>query len=127
MKSKASLLLMEQLIMILVFALAAVLCLQAFVGADQTARTTLRQDQAVLLAQNGAETLKACGGDLEKAAGLLGGTWEDDTMTVSFEELRMEVTLLPSEVPGLGQAQIHVGEGEAILFSLIAAWQEVDG
>ena len=35
MKSKASLLLMEQLVMVLVFALAAALCLQVFLRADQ--------------------------------------------------------------------------------------------
>ena len=35
MKSKAPLMLMEQMIMLLVFALAAALCLQAFVKSEQ--------------------------------------------------------------------------------------------
>ena len=38
MKSKAPLALMEQMVMLLVFALAAALCLQAFVQSDRLSR-----------------------------------------------------------------------------------------
>lgn len=59
MKSRASLQLMEQLIMILVFALAAALCLQVFGKAAEISRQTACQDAAVLVARNAVETYKA--------------------------------------------------------------------
>lgn len=127
MKNRASLVLMEQLVMILVFALAAALCLQAFAGADQISRETARRDQAVVLAQNGAETLKACGGDLEEAAKLLGGVIGEDSLTAQCDEWILNIELLPTEVPGLGQAQVSVMDGGQVLFSLNIGWQEVGG
>ena len=60
MKNKAPLPMMEQLIMILVFALTASLCLQGFSLADRMSRRHEAREQAVVLAQNTAETLKAC-------------------------------------------------------------------
>ncbi len=64
MKNKGALSLMEQLVMILVFALAAALCLGAFAKAQTLGQTTDRRETAARIAQNGAERLKA-GGDLE--------------------------------------------------------------
>ena len=55
MKSKAPLSLMEQLIMLLVFALAAALCLQVFVLSAQISRRCKATDHAVTAAQNAAE------------------------------------------------------------------------
>ena len=49
MRSKASLQLMELLVMILVFALAAALCLQVFAKASEISQDTARYDQAVIL------------------------------------------------------------------------------
>lgn len=128
MKSRASLVLMEQLIMILVFALAAALCLQTFVKADHISRETAMQDQAVILTQNGAETLKACEGDLAAAARLLGGVPSGDRLTVDHREMRLELEITPSEIPGLGRAEVRVvgTETEETLFSLTVSWQEVD-
>ena len=48
MKSKASLFLMEQLVMVLIFALAAVLCLGIFVRANKISSETARRDKAVI-------------------------------------------------------------------------------
>ena len=59
MKSKATLVLMEQLVMLLVFALAAALCLNVFARADEISKQTARRDEAVLIAQNAAEILKS--------------------------------------------------------------------
>ena len=61
MKSKAPLVMMEQMVMILVFALAAALCLQAFVLSDSISQENQRRDQAALLCQNLAEECKALG------------------------------------------------------------------
>ena len=69
MKQKTSLLLMEQLVMILVFALAAALCLQIFAKADAISQETARRDRAVVLARNAAELLKATGGIVQGMSG----------------------------------------------------------
>ena len=113
MKGKASLLLMEQLVMILVFALAAALCLQVFVKAGEISEETARRDQAVILARNGAEVLKATHGDVSAAEALGGNGY------------RVTVNLCQSQQSGLTRAQIDVFFGEELLFSLETGWQEV--
>ena len=77
MKSKAPLLLMEQMIMLLVFALAAALCLQAFVRSDEMSRQSEDRDRAVTLCQSAAEAVRHSRGDLEKTMELMGfdGPW----------------------------------------------------
>ena len=62
MKSKAPLLLMEQMVMLLVFALAAALCLQAFVKSDGLSGNSEARDRAVTLCQTAAETVRHSGG-----------------------------------------------------------------
>lgn len=113
MKHKTSLLLMEQLVMILVFALAAALCLQAFAQAKTISEETSRRDQAVTMAQNAAEILKASGGDTEALDALSGNGFF------------LSVIRQPQELPGLAQAEIQVLYGETVLFSLETGWQEV--
>lgn len=125
MKNRASLILMEQLVMVLVFALAASVCLGVFVKADQISRDTARRDEAVLLAQNGVEVLKSCAGDLEKAAQLLDGTCTDTDLTAQNGELTLKVQLVESGITGLGQAQLSVYRDEELVFSLQTGWQEV--
>ena len=56
MRSKTPLALMEQVIMVLVFALAAALCLQVFLVSGQMSEKNRDTDNAVLLAQNAAAT-----------------------------------------------------------------------
>ena len=58
MRSKAPLSLMEQMVMLLVFALAAALCLQAFVKSDQISRQSEARDQAVVRCQELAEIIQ---------------------------------------------------------------------
>lgn len=126
MKNRTTLVLMEQLVMILVFALAAAVCLRLFVGADNLSRKTWLQDSAVVLAQNGAETVKATKGDLSEIADALGGRTKGESVLVETEELRMEIILLPEENPGLGQASVQVLDilTGAEVFSLHTGWQE---
>ena len=69
MKHKPPLILMEQMVMLLVFALAAALCLQAFVKSDGLSKDSEVRDQAVTLCQNAAETLRHFG----KCSGESGG------------------------------------------------------
>lgn len=113
MKHKVSLLLMEQLVMILVFFLAAALCLQVFAKADAISAETARRDQAVILARNASELLKASGGDYAAAEAL------------SRDGYQVTVFSLPSPVPKLACAEIQVSFAEKLLFSLEVGWQEV--
>lgn len=64
-KSKAPLALMEQLIMILVFAVAAAVCMQAFVYSDHVSRESEQRDLALTMAQEVIENCKAENGDLD--------------------------------------------------------------
>lgn len=113
MKHKTSLLLMEQLVMILVFALAAALCLQVFGKARTISEETACYDQAVILARNGAELLKASEGDTRAAESLGGNGY------------RVEVLPRISRQPGLSRAEVAVYYGENLVFSLETGWQEV--
>ena len=59
MRSKAPLAMMEQMVMLLVFALAAALCLQAFVKSDQMSKRMEAQDRAATLCQSAAEVIRS--------------------------------------------------------------------
>ena len=138
MKNKAPLALMEQLIMLLVFALAAALCLQIFVLSGQVSADCRMRSHGITVAQNVAEALKANGGDLEQCAVIYGGSrdadsWQipfDDNWQVTDEETAqffLQVTLAEEEIPLLGTAEISVEtiNGESLVgFSV--SWQEDD-
>ena len=146
MRSKSPLTLMEQLVMILVFALAAALCLQVFVFAGRVSARSEQTDHAVLVCQNAAETLKAAGrtasgadAALEQAAQLLGGTLSQGVLNVYYDEnweqtehesncaYLLRAQALPAAVTGLCRADVRVepAGGADPLFSLTVAWQEV--
>lgn len=139
MKSKAPLVMMEQMVMLLVFALAAALCLQAFVQSDAQSKRSEARDQAVIQAQTAAETLRSCGGDFARAAKLLGAEhYDEDSLMIDYAsdwtpaQGTMRYTLgaarQENDQDGLGRAQVWVrdesGGGEE-LFRLDVAWQEV--
>ncbi|MBP3576852.1 MAG: hypothetical protein J6K15_01960 [Lachnospiraceae bacterium] len=63
MKSKAPLVMMEQIVMVLIFALAAALCLQTFVLSGKISKNTEELNRASIETQNVAESLKAVGLD----------------------------------------------------------------
>ncbi len=149
-RSKTSLLLMEQLVTLLIFALAAAVCLQVFVKADALSRDMEARDRAAVTCQNAAETVRYHGGDLEAALTQMSGAdpgWRDgfgcfvnygangEPLVYDGNPRSASYTLraqeIDSGVPGLGKAQItyyqwNHGEMEE-LFSLETAWQEVDG
>ena len=144
MKSKAPLALIELAVMLVVFALAAVLCMQAFVRADSESKEIAARDQALVQAQTAAEVLKSRGGDMAHAqiaaAELLGGRVEQGMWYILYDENWMVVEDwsdaayslhaqgVPTEVTGLWKAEIWVdtcGDGEVILCSLPVAWQGV--
>ena len=114
MRSKASLFLMEQLVMILVFSLAAALCLRLFVRTQEISLGTTRRDAAVVIAQNGAGLLKA-GSDADEIERIL-----------TSAPYAVQIQTMPGEIPGLNQAEVVVIFEEEELFSLIVGYQEVD-
>ena len=61
MKSKAPLVMMEQIIMVLIFALAAALCLQAFALSGKVSGEMEAKNRAAVEAQNAAELMKTKG------------------------------------------------------------------
>ena len=136
MKNKTPLVLMEQLMMILVFALAAALCLQAFIKADQISRETEQRTQAAALAQTAAETLKACGGDFGKAAHILGGEITTGEWQICFDQngvpltesdsyaFLLEVTEVTSPAADLRCAEVCVSAGDGgSLVTLQVVWR----
>jgi len=137
MKNKAPLPLMEQLIMVLVFALTAALCLQGFSLADRMSRRHEAREKAVVMAQNAAETLKACSGDFEAACTILGGSHEENAWSIPYdasgklladsENAVFMVHAIPtaSDHDLLGTARIQVLYAEKNIFEITIAWQEV--
>ena len=135
MRSRAPLALMEQTVMVLVFALAAALCLRAFVLADGISRQVEATDHAVLWAESAADTLKARKGDLARAAAELGGNLDGQRWIIPLDENWQEtagepaytLTARPVQTgrPLFGKAKIDVVQknGER-LFSLEVCWQE---
>ena len=116
MKSKAPLVMMEQIIMVLVFALAAALCLQTFVLSGKLSKLTEAKNRAVVEAQNVAETIKHGGisaysehyapeASQEVRKTFFTDTWEitkeenlaEYIMTVFYEE-SMELSLWQAEI-----------------------------
>lgn len=146
MKSKAPLLLMEQMVMLLVFAFAAALCLQAFVKSDGISRRSENRDRALQEAQSAAEVIQYTKGNFEQAAELLGTSLQGDgSLTIFYENdwtrsepsspgvypfgYSLGTSRIDSGVPGLGKAGVWVQEDESgeELIRIEVAWQEVDG
>ncbi len=146
-KSKAPLVMLEQMVMLLVFALAAALCLQAFVLSDASSRKSEARDRAANLCQSMAEVMRTNGGSAPEAATtILGDGWQCETglFIVPLNEdmtaytaggfpyegapYRLETfaseTVLNAQIPGLDGAEIVVraADGEE-LFSLEVLWQ----
>lgn len=142
--------------MLLVFALAAALCLQAFVKSDELSRRSEDRDQAVILAQNTAELIRYYGGDgahaLSRAAERLGAGYAQGLLWLDCDEhwnpipnplpdgaeapdcvYRLSVQGMPTDVPGLWRSTVLVtsggqaGEEPETLFEIEIAWQEDSG
>lgn len=136
MKRNASLVLVELLIMLAVFAVAAALCIDAFVWADGNSKESAAEDQALLQAQNAAEVLKHCHGDFSQAAQALAGEadekiWQifydnDWNVTTGDPAYVLKVAQISCETAYLGQAKLTVTDRKgAILAELSLGWQEV--
>lgn len=128
---------MEQIIMLLVFALAAAVCLRVFALAGDISDELERKGNAVTAVQNIAESLKINGGDLEKHAEFYGGSIKDGVWKMFYDsewfpcdeensEFYAEVSPAESENDFLGKARIFASTADGeIIFEITAAWQEV--
>lgn len=142
MRRKVPLLLMEQSMMLLVFAFTCALCLRVFVSSDTVSRRAEAQDRAVLITQSATEAIRSCSGDLEAAAQLLGVPCaayldeglpfevhygEDWTLSETREYAYcLRAWTLEDTPDGLGSAAVQVTEtqeGETI-FALQVSWQK---
>lgn len=124
--------------MVLVFALTAALCLQAFSLSDRLSRGNAARDQAILRAEDAAEIMRSCHGDGAAAAQLFGGSWAGGVLTARYDGDWQEtdgdpaytLTVTPEESgqEKLEEAEVRVASGDGtVLWTLPIAWQEVDG
>lgn len=137
-RSKVPLVLMEQLVMLLVFALAAAVCLRIFVFADRTSRQVQDRDRAAELVQNTAEVLQRTAGDFSRSAALLEARhWDDNNLMIDYDSewaatggdvrYTLRASRVPSDISLLGKAEVWCldeTEGQE-LFRVEIAWQEV--
>lgn len=126
MRSKTPLVLMELLVMLLVFSLAAGVCLRAFLWADRVSCRSAGRDLAVTAARNAAELTKYYAGDFRSAAGEQGGVWDGSSWTFTSGGCTVTVTPLTENEPYLGAANIRAqagGDAPAVEFAV--TWQEV--
>lgn len=137
MRSKAPLAMMELTIMVLVFALAAALCLRAFAWSDTRSVRNEARDQAMLQAERAAEVLKHSRGDFARASAVLGGSWDCSVWTIFYDTQWQQAdgpspyTLFvqpeDSRQLYLGQANVEVTDSSgACLVQLTVCWQEGD-
>ena len=154
MKGKGSLALMEQLVMLLVFALAAALCLQVFVKSDQMSKDSEAADHAMVLCQSVAETIRSEGGSAEEAIAAamekFGGNvpygilynqdWslaqaEPQSDGLAFDmqngkaRYHLAMYAIESDIPGLAKAGValrdeYASEDKAILCRIEFSWQK---
>lgn len=124
MRSKAPLAMLEQLVMLLVFALAAALCLQAFVLSNQMSERNALRDEAITQVQQVAEVVKYCGGDLEQTREILGGEPDETGLRIPCDGGTVTVTLTQSSQTLLGTARVSMTDAAGeVLFEVPVSWQ----
>ena len=136
-KSKAPLNLMEQVVMILVFAFAAALCVQAFVLADVMSKEAYARDKAAMISQTMAETVKSKKGDIEQAVFVLGNNSEvkEDKLFMYYDSAWEASNKADAEYMvwlEIKEADIYISKAEIkvqtvkdenIIFDLPVNWQ----
>lgn len=90
---KTGLFLMELIIAILFFSLAAAICIQLFVKSHMISERSIALNHSILLAQNTAEIFYATNGDPEKMASLLGNGESSGTAAVTGSDSATTLTL----------------------------------
>ena len=135
MKSKATLVLIELSVMLLVFVVAAAHCMQAFAWAEETSVNSDDRSRAIAAAQSAAERIKHYCGDFEAVAQTGGGQWDGRLWQILLDESWQETDQTPVFVlqaqpvdtneQYLGSAEITVLCNGQSIASLSVYWQEV--
>ena len=138
-RSKSTLFLMEQLIVIAVFAICAAACVWILTVSYFTARETRDMRYALIAAQSAAETYKATGGDIGAAAWVLGGSAEgadgaEQVLSVYYDaswrvsgnggaDYVLRIAPGPQGAPHLmrGELTVETSDGREILAFPVAA------
>ena len=135
MKNKAFLSILEQLCMILIFAIVAAICLRAFSFANSISQDRKALDQAVIAAQNTAEVLKSNQGDFEASAAELLGSVENKCLVIHYNEsglptaeeanahFKLIADLQASSHPLTECARIQVVKNSSVIYELSVTWQ----
>jgi len=122
MKNKTPLVIMEQTIMILVFALAAAVCMRVFVYSDKLSHQNEQRDNAIIMAQNTAEMLKYSGGEAESPI-----YYDQNWQPVSEQKdavYKLEIIHTENEDPLLWTATIKINHSDnTVLVELPVAGQ----
>lgn len=137
MKRRETLTLIEIIIMIGIFAIAAGLCLQIFAAAGKESMENTIRDRSIAEARNTAELLSCYDGDFDTACAYYGGRVEEECWVIRYDvdwnitenNTAYMLTVRPEQTDSvfLGKASITVtGTDGNTLFSLTAAWQMGD-
>ena len=89
-RSRSTLFLMEQLMVILIFAICSAVCVKIFVDSYIVANASKDLKNSLIVAENGAESYKAFAGSAHEVSSNLGGTYanadDGSEITVFFDE-----------------------------------------
>lgn len=120
MRNRAFLPLIEQILMIAVFAIVSAVCIGCFASARAISLGTEKKDTAVILAQNTAESIKT-NGLSEKTV-----VFYNEDMTVGDSKDGFMVVCEPLDDSNalLGSASVSVFYDEKLLFEITVRWQE---
>lgn len=136
MKNKSFLPLLELILMIGIFTLAAAICLNTFATANKLSKQSEAKFAAVNAAESVAEAIKSSNGDFSAISEKLGGIADSDSLTVYYDslwvstdsenaEFILQVTKKNSGTLFLGTALITVYHGDDLIYELTVGWQEV--
>jgi hypothetical protein len=95
---------MEQLVVILIFAICAAVCVSIFVESYLTEHRTLEMKNAILIAGSGAESYKASGGSVTQEEIFYDDKWDPCDESRASYVLRIkrlddpDLLLLPAEI-----------------------------
>jgi len=145
-RSKSTLFLIEQLIVIAVFAICAAACISILTTAYFYTKDSAATNNAILKAESAAELFKATGGDYNHVADMLGGSSSRDSsfasmVTVYYDSLwntctsfeasyvlRMFVVETSNTAPDFtliaGNVTVERVSGEELIFFPVAARAE---
>lgn len=127
--SRSSLFLIEIILGILFFSIAAAICVQLFIRAHLMGQSSTDLNRGISLAQTAAETFRACDGSLSETAALLSATAQGETLTAYYtadaqpcgpEEAVYTLSLTHSYADGISSSEISVTRDAEPVYSLEA-------